>query len=317
MTASGRALDNTRLVGKARMYPKQDDPRIDDNLILPTIRPRFMLERGDTVFTIGSCFAREIEAHLEGFDLPTMALHLGPELVQGRPNSILNEYNAASMAQRIDWAISGRDTSVIPGLTSPVEGGSVDLLLSKGYPVSDAQITRIRQQIDGIYTRLPVADCVILTLGMTEVWFDNETGIYLNRLPSVRSIRADAGRYSFVNMTPAGCYEHMATAIQRLRAQGVSKVLLTVSPVPLGATFEARDCVISNSYSKAVLRVVADMLMRDFDMVDYFPSYEIVLSRGMASYQPDMIHVRVPVVQRIMRLLVDSYVSDKGAGNTG
>ncbi|SMO67881.1 GSCFA domain-containing protein [Paracoccus laeviglucosivorans] len=91
--------------------------------------------------------------------------------------------------------------------------------------------------------------------------------------------------------------------------QGVRKILLTVSPVPLGATFEARDCVISNSYSKATLRVVADMLTRDFDFVDYFPSYEIVLSRGMGSYQPDLVHLRVPVVQRIMQFLVQSYVA--------
>lgn len=172
---------------------------------------------------------------------------------------------------------------------------------------------QIRRQIDDIYTRLPVADCVILTLGMTEVWYDNEQQVFLNRLPNPRELRgAGNTRFSYVNMTPDGCYEHMARGITGLIRQGVSKILLTVSPVPLFATFEPRDCIISNSYSKAKLRVVADMLTRDFPMVDYFPSYEIVLSGGMASYRSDHIHVLAPVVQRIMRHLVENYVDGAG-----
>lgn len=97
------------------MYPRDGDPRVEDQLIIPSLSPRFQLNRGDRVFTIGSCFAREIEEHLYGFDLPTRELVLGPELVQGRPNGVLNEYNAASMTQRIEWAVSGRNTRPWPG----------------------------------------------------------------------------------------------------------------------------------------------------------------------------------------------------------
>lgn len=306
-------MANTRLSGKGRMYPRQEDPRVEDFLVIPSLSPRFQLNRGDRVFTIGSCFAREIEEHLHGFDLPTLEIALGPELVPDRPNSILNEYNAACMTQRIEWAVSGRDTTALAGLTREQEQGNIDLLLAKGHPVSHDMIMQIRRQIDGIYTRLPVADCVILTLGMTEVWYDNREQVFINRLPNPRELRdAQNSRYSFVNMTPQGCYEHMARGITALANSGVTKILLTVSPVPLGATFEPHDCVIANSYSKATLRVVADMLTRDFAMVDYFPSYEIVLSGGMASYQPDHIHVRGPVVARIMRHLVQNYVDGAG-----
>ena len=184
----------------------------------------------------------------------------------------------------------------------------MDLLLSKGLPVSRDQLMQVRGLIDGVYSALPTADCVILTLGMTEVWRDNETGLYLNRIPNPREMRRSARRYSFVNFTPDGCYQQMAQAIQRLRAGGVTKVLVTVSPVPLGAAFGLRDGVISDSYSKATLRVVANMLTRDLDFVDYFPSFEIVQSGGLESYLPDHIHVKPAVVKRIMRHLVANYV---------
>ena len=71
------------------------------------------------------------------------------------------------MAQRIEWAVAGRDTTSIAGVTSPLEGGEVDLLLSKGLPVSRDQLMQVRGLIDGVYSALPTADCVILTLGMT------------------------------------------------------------------------------------------------------------------------------------------------------
>lgn len=305
---AAEALDNARAAGKMRAYPKDGDDRVEDTLIIPSVQPRFSIRPGETVFTIGSCFAREIEEYLDGFTVPTQGLQLGPELVDGRANSILNEYNAGSMAQRIEWAVAGRDTTSIAGVTSTLEGGEVDLLLSKGLPVSRDQLMQVRGLIDGVYSALPTADCVILTLGMTEVWRDNETGLYLNRIPNPREMRRSAGRYCFVNFTPDGCYQQMAQAIQRLRAGGVTKVLVTVSPVPLASTFEQRDCVISNSYSKATLRVVADMLTRDFDFVDYFPSFEIVQSGGLESYLPDHIHVKPAVVKRIMRHLVANYV---------
>lgn len=301
--AWGRAI-----VGKPRAYPKADDPRIENGMVLPNLLPRFTLKPGETVFTIGSCFAREIESRLQNFNLPTMGITLGPELVQGRPNSILNEYNAACMSQRIEWALSGRDTAAIADVTSPVDGGYLDLLLSKGYPTSQQQITDIRRMIDGVYQALPVADCAILTLGMTEVWYDNENAVYLNRFPQLRVIQKQPKRFSFVNLTPQSCYEHMASGIQSLLSRGVSKILITVSPVPLQVTFEKRDCFVANGYSKSTLRVVAEMLYRDFSQVDYFPSYEMALSGGLQAYQPDHAHVRNPVVAQIMAHLMRNYV---------
>lgn len=59
-------LKKTRRSKHVRKYPNQDDARIKDGLVFPGLQPSFTLRRGSKVFTIGSCFARNIEEALDG-----------------------------------------------------------------------------------------------------------------------------------------------------------------------------------------------------------------------------------------------------------
>ena len=58
-----------------RDYPNRADPRFVDNCILPGFQPGFGLDftKVKSVFTMGSCFARNIEEVLEpmGVAMPT------------------------------------------------------------------------------------------------------------------------------------------------------------------------------------------------------------------------------------------------------
>jgi hypothetical protein len=63
-----------------------------------------------------------------------------------------------------------------------------------------------------------------------------------------------------------------------LRGFGAPKrIILTVSPVPLRASFEYRSAIVADCVSKSTLRVVVDTLIRggDEDLV-YWPSFEMV-----------------------------------------
>lgn len=63
--------------------------------------------------------------------------------------------------------------------------------------------------------------------------------------------------------------------------------MLTVSPVPLNATFEMESAVVADCVSKATLRVaVEDVLRQGIPGVRYFPSFEIV--RWLSAYLPGM-----------------------------
>jgi len=95
-------------------------------------------------------------------------------------------------------------------------------------------------------------------------------------------------------------------------------VILTVSPVPLAATFEDRSVLVSTTYSKAALRVAAEAVIRRHDWVDYFPSYEIITGSptGGLYYGPDDREVNPLGVAHVMRLFQRHYIDGDDASAT-
>jgi len=67
----------------------------------PEIQPGFKLKRSSPIFTIGSCFARNVELHLAklGFNVPAQTLLAEtPGLTRYR-SELLNKYTPASIYQ--------------------------------------------------------------------------------------------------------------------------------------------------------------------------------------------------------------------------
>jgi hypothetical protein len=94
-----------------RNYPGGQDSRSRDGLIFPDFKPKFPIDwKRSTVFTLGSCFARNIEDVLSAYGavLPTKRFQSPPGEWPGRQNGILNEYNPGTMRQRILYALRGR-----------------------------------------------------------------------------------------------------------------------------------------------------------------------------------------------------------------
>jgi hypothetical protein len=87
-------------------------------------------------------------------------------------------------------------------------------------------------------------------------------------------------------------------------------VIITVSPVPLIATYEARHVLVSNSFSKAALRVAADEAERAFEHVSYFPSYEIITSPASEGryYADDLRQVTELGIGHVMRVFSRHFI---------
>jgi hypothetical protein len=87
-------------IGKAqaRIPRKREMPFSRNNgaSVFPTVNPGFQMRRGDKIFTIGSCFARNIEEILltKGFSVPVKGFTIVGQEIALPPNHILNEYNA-------------------------------------------------------------------------------------------------------------------------------------------------------------------------------------------------------------------------------
>ncbi len=289
-------------------FPNKSDGRHRSGLLFPTFTPKFLLEFGQglTVFTVGSCFARNIEEALTDDDLPTMSFSAPKSEWPFRSNGLLNEYNPGTMSKRIINALSGTTFDDGTMVQSGSDGGYADLLLHGGADVTLDRAIQRRAEIDAIYSRLSKADCVIVTLGYVEAWYDVESDSYLNRMPPPSFARKHPGRFLFKRLGAEASFELLRSALAGLSDAGI-KVVLTVSPVPIAHTFTSDDCVLANEYSKAVLRVCADKLARHFGNVDYFPSYEIVRSGGVDAYIDDNIHVLDETVRAVVTHMIQSY----------
>jgi hypothetical protein len=298
------------LRNKARRYPGRNDTRVRDNLLFPVIEPGFKISSGQSVFTIGSCFARNVEDSLlnQGLDVPTAHFKAPYDEAPGRPNRILNQYNTGTMLQ------------LVRALGQPIHdkalykqgiGKRVDCLLATGSrPTSTARAMERRQEIADLYNDgLAKADLVVITLGLVEAWFDTECGLYLNEAPPRKLLDAHNDRFEFHQLDVESCSAMLFEMLERLIEGGRRNVILTVSPVPLQATFAGGDAVTRNAYSKAVLRVVAEQATQAFEQVDYYPSYETITTSGMYSYGEDLVHVRPLVVEKVVSNMVEHYMA--------
>ena len=301
------------------MPTKQDQAgQYVDGGIFPRLGSRLKLKPGSSIFTIGSCFAREVECVLLdcGFDVPSARFAIPLEELPYPGPHLLNEYNAGTIVQRLE-AVAGLFDHGDKGIEH-TDRGAIDLFLHVGSaPVSMDRLLQRRREIAALYRQVLSADVVVITLGLVESWFDTEAGCYLNRAPSQKAVRAAPDRYQFHRMDLEDVRSRIERAIEMLIGLGVGDVVLTVSPVPVEATFMPDSCPISNGYSKAVLRVTADLISRKYPQVTYFPSFEIVNSFGTCGFLDDNVHVQPWVVHHIMHYWLANFLEQPTAVPTG
>jgi len=128
----------------------------------------------------------------------------------------------------------------------------------------------------------------------------------------------DDSKYQFVNFDVHAVIADLDEFLRRLKIINQSvKVIFTVSPVPLIATFETRHVLLSTTYSKSVLRIAADESCKRFDWVDYFPSYEIITGNFNNSvyYDSDYRNVNEIGVDHVMRCFLHHYVNGEFDAN--
>jgi hypothetical protein len=289
------------------------------------LRPKFAVHSTAPVFAVGSCFAREVEdalSHL-GFQVPTHcdALFNQPPLLHeeqvnpgARPRAYLNRYNSMSMLEEFRHLL-GQAPELEQGLlTYALDGRSVaDLHYTQSLRQVDLATTlaRRRQVREYLGPLLRRSKLYVLTLGMAECWHDAEAGRYLNNTPGPRVLAAYGDRLT-VHLTR---FDQHIAALNALHALLTSlhgedfKIVVTVSPVPLERSFLSQDVVTTNTYSKAMLRTVAQEFTAFHANVDYFPSFELVsYADPRVAWAWDHRHVNADLVAHIMAQFQRHYV---------
>ena len=143
-----------------------------------------------------------------------------------------------------------------------------------------------------------------LTFGLSEIWYDEPTGEVFWRAVPIK--RFDPSRHKFRVATFAETLDRMRRThalIRKYRPQ--AKIVFTLSPVGLAATFRPVACVTANAVSKALLRTAIDQLYREVHESDpdffYFPSYEVVTAGFNQPYGSDLRHPAVHVLNCNMK----------------
>ncbi len=284
-------------------------------LARPGFRPSFRFSAGERIFTIGSCFARNIEKVLEsqGFLIPTRdIIRADPEF--GRiGHNILNNYGAPAILNEIRWALDPQHSfSEEQAFFEIYDDKFIDVHLNHALKPAPIEVVRARRRaILNAYQALRDCRVVIITLGLAECWFDKQTGIYLNTAPRRSMIRAFPERFQLHVLSHDEVRDAMRETMALIREHGHPevRVILTVSPVPLAATFREDDVMVANAYSKAVLRTVAEAITLTHDFVDYFPSYEsVTLSERQHALEPDQVHPTKGVIELNTSRMVRGYV---------
>lgn len=294
----------------------------------PVTNVSFKIGKRDRVLTAGSCFAQHVARRLSenGFNyfVSERAHPVIPEATAKANNYGVfsarygNIYTVRQMKQLLQRAWGQH--SPIETAWRAADGTFVDPFrpqIQPGNFLTEAEVIVDREQhLAAVRKGIDKMAVFVFTLGLTEAWVDKRDGSVFPLAPGVAGGDFDADRFEFVNFSVNETLNDMRWVVKFIRKRNPEcKIILTVSPVPLNATAVNRHVLVSTTYSKSVLRVVAEDVCASFDMCDYFPSYEIITSPhvGAAYFAEDKRSITEPGVNHVMGLFLRHYADTADA----
>ena len=173
-----------------------------------------------------------------------------------------------------------------------------------GFDSAEALLTSREELLSAVRSVVEDSDVFVFTLGLTETWRNRADGSIYPVVPGAIAGTFDPEQHEFVNLSFAEVRQSLLDALALFRDRNKSiNIVLTVSPVPLVATYKGSHVLSATTYSKSLLRVVAEEVAQTHDWVTYFPSYEIITGHYNAGlyFEPDMRNVSMRGVQHVMR----------------
>ena len=163
---------------------------------------------------------------------------------------------------------------------------------------------------------------LIITLGLTEIWQDPRDGAVIS-MPAGPYFQegGDLNQYTFRVSRYNENLENLEQIHKFMKEHNPKcRIIVTVSPVNLNATFRKDLDVISASCnSKSTLRAVADEFAVRHDNVSYFPAFEMawiyqpLLKSSYFAQGRENFHVNKPTVRFIMKHFFKFFAPDASA----
>jgi len=249
------------------------------------------------LITMGSCFADRLRRWLSSQGLSAENVDV--------PSGLNNSF---AVRQFIEWVLSGERSEDAYWYDKNETG-------AYHWEAKDEQAVYQRA-----YSRM---SGLVVTLGLSEVWRDKETGgVFWRGVPETLF---DRERHECVISSVDENAENLRRIIRAVRTHiGTIPVIFTLSPVPLAATMRGISPLVGDCLSKSTLRVAIDMVMREqHEAVHYWPAFEMIRWVGshsnFSTFGGDNVprhpanHVVKIIVDRFVRAFFGDTTADQGA----
>jgi len=262
------------------------DDGIRDYIVKGWEPARRSITHTTNITAFGSCFAAHISKWLNehNYIVLTDKSRSGDAYVVKCGEGMVNTY---TILGQFEWAFEGR----VPkgefwhGYKAEAFGYDED----------------IREHTRDIFLK---TDLFILTFGLSEIWYDKPTGeVFWRAIPRDK---VDPKRHAFRVATVKENRTNLARIYALIRKHvPKAKVIFTLSPIPLIATFRPVSCFTANTVSKAYLRAAIEGVLQKNEgdgILHYWPGYEIIMDGFIDKWLPDRRHIKPEILDYLMTL---------------
>ncbi len=248
----------------------------------------FRLTYHTPVLTVGSCFAHHIGLHLQN--------HLFD--VDVNPFGVL--YNPLSVKTAL-LTLLGKEEFTRDDLfehQSLWHSFAHSSLFSDTTP--DGCLQRINSRLRAGRERLPDTRIIFITLGTASVYTHLPEG---KVVANCHKLPADTFARRRLKVEEIVSEYRLLLHTMKQQLPEV-QIIFTVSPIR-----HWKDGAHENNLSKATLLIAVDKLQEEFDNVEYFPAYELLLDelRDYRYYASDMIHPSQTAIHYIWERFIKSH----------
>jgi len=290
-----------------------------DNIDL-IISTKFKIINSNLIASAGSCFAQYIANVLQIENYKYLITETLPESSEAKndgfgvfPARFGNIYTTRQLRQLFDRAFNITDLYLQPWIRE--DGKYVDpfrpTIQIDGFDSEEGVIEDRTPHLLATKKMFEECDIFIFTLGLTESWISKDNNISVPIAPGVSGGTNHLTKFKFHNLTYEDCFNDLIYFVDSIKSfNSKIKIILTVSPVPLAATYENEHVLVATTHSKSILRSVAGKVSRIRDFVDYFPSYELITGNFNKSkyYSDNLREISPDGVKYVMSFFTRSYL---------
>ncbi|MCG8578867.1 MAG: GSCFA domain-containing protein [Bacteroidales bacterium] len=251
------------------------------------------LQFDDKLLFIGSCFATNIGAY---FQSHCFNATVNPFGVLYNPFSIANSFERLLDEQVFTEDDVLEKDKVYHSFFHHSQFNAND---------KDDFLQVVNTSFNKIAGLLKNVDTIIITFGTSWVYEHKQSGMIVSNCHKYPA--ADFNRF---RLSVNDIVERYQTVLGRIKDINPKvQFILTVSPVR-----HWKDGAHGNQLSKSTLLLAIDKLVDEFDFVDYFPAYELLLDelRDYRFFADDMLHPSEQAIAFIRSSFINSRFDEKG-----